>query len=117
MSQIRKVIEAVRDANAVNLGGQLQLRLPEMDTIEFPAIEVDALTSMPTGLAWQDQVEVSATNALAQLSDLEKCFDFEAEARAAVTGKIDDWRAQEGLFREAIHFAWYFQLRPIGERA
>lgn len=117
VSQIREVIEAVRKANAINLGGQLQLRLPGMDTIELPDIEVDALTLMPAGLAWPDQVEASATHALAQLCDLENRFDFEAEARAALIGKIDDGSVQEDLPREVMCFAWYFQLRPIGERA
>lgn len=64
LSAIPEVIEAARRAHLLNMGGQVQFRLPNGSTRECYWIEVDTYKRVSTELSWQGRVALSANVAL-----------------------------------------------------
>jgi hypothetical protein len=114
ISEIPTVIEAARLAGAVNVGGQLQFRLPGGGTCELYWIEVDTLKAIPSDAPRQDRVEQTADVALSQFQDLQQRFDFLAEGQSAFGQHLDAITAAGGDPLDAMCFVWYFEARPEG---
>ena len=109
---IPKVIQAARVARLLNIGGQLQLRLPDGATCEAYWVEVDTFRAAPSGRTWQEKVSWSAREALEQLQSLQERYDFEAECLEAFPGVCADLASDGGNLCEALCFAWYVEAEP-----
>ena len=109
VNDIPNVIEAARQANLVNIGGQLQFRFPDGSTCECYWVQVDAYRSMPSLLTWQELVEQTATVALAQFSNLLSEFDFLVEGRRAFAPHLDALEQQGQDPKQTMCFVWYLQ--------
>jgi hypothetical protein len=83
LDDIPGVIEAVREADLVSVGGQLQFRFPEGGTCECYWVEVDTYQTVPINLPWAERVTRTAEAALADLRELQTRWDFLAEGRTA----------------------------------
>jgi hypothetical protein len=104
---IPNLIEAGARANLLNIGGQLQLRLPTA-TCECYWVQVDTFPMVPESLPWNDRVVMAASEALSQFVKLTQEFDFAAEVYRAVPESlnIENWI---GDFEKAICFVWYLE--------
>jgi hypothetical protein len=105
IQDIPDVIEAARLSNLINIGGQLQFRLPDGSTCECYWIEVDTYKSVNKELPWPERVARSAEAALRDFQALQSRFDFIAEGR--------DFPNLDALVRqgrdpaEYMCFVWY----------
>jgi hypothetical protein len=106
---IPEVIEAARQANLVNIGGQLQFRLPNRSTCECYWVQVNTYRSVPSLLTWQELVERTATVALADFSHLLSEFDFLVEGRRAFAKDLDALEQQGQDPKQTMCFVWYLQ--------
>ena len=107
IDDIPKVIEAARQANLVNIGGQLQFRLADGATCECYWIEVDTTKSVPASLPWQARVEQTAIVALADFKRLTTTFDFVAEGRRSFAAHFKRLEAAGGDAAQTMCLAWY----------
>jgi hypothetical protein len=106
---IPEVIIAARDANLVNIGGQLQFQLGGCGTCECYWLEVDTYKSVPTSLSWRERVVRTAQAALEQYEHLRRESDFLAEGESAFPETFASYR-QLGLNpADAMLFIWYFE--------
>jgi hypothetical protein len=112
IADIPAVIDASRRANMVNVGGQLQFRIPNGGTCELYWIEVDALKLVLPTLPWQARVEQTAALALHQFQDLPREFDFLAEGQSAFGQYLVEKRASGTDPHNAMCFVWYFEAAP-----
>jgi len=112
IGEIPAVIDVSRRANMVNVGGQLQFRIPNGGTCELCWIEVDALKLVPPNLSWQARVEQTAALALHQFQDLQRQFDFLAEGQIAYGQYLDQMREGGADPQNAMCFVWYFEAAP-----
>lgn len=81
ISDIPAVISAARDANLINVGGQLQFR-PDRGTCECYRVEVDTYNSVDKSLPWKERVRRTAEVGLNDFEALPHRFDFIAEGRS-----------------------------------
>jgi hypothetical protein len=107
LSDIPKVIRAARDAGLVNVGGQLQFRLPDGGTCECYWVEVDTFKSVPAGLPWGERVTRTAEIALADFASLESSYDLMAEGRRAFDSHLREVEARGIDPAETMCFVWY----------
>ena len=70
LDDIPDVIEAARAARLINIGGQLQFRLPEGGTCECYWIEVDTYRDVDKALPWDARVQLTAEAAQRQFAAL-----------------------------------------------
>jgi hypothetical protein len=106
IAEIPNVISAARAANLLNVGGQLQFRLPDGATCECYWVEVDTFKTVPSDLNWESRVARSAATALANFENLQAKYDFIAE------GKRDFGEHLVGINPEdAMWFVWYLEQR------
>jgi hypothetical protein len=108
VEDIPEVIIAARDANLLNIGGQLQFRLPDGVTCECYWIDVDTHKSVPSDQDWDARVAQSAATALADFKRLQAEFDFIAEGKQA----FDKHLAGENP-DEAMWFVWYVKDQGV----
>ncbi|MEP9386193.1 hypothetical protein [Mesorhizobium sp. KR9-304] len=104
---IPNVIEAGMRANLLNVGGQLQLRLPAA-TCECYWVQVDTFRAVPKNLPWNDRVAMAASEALRQFAKLTQEFDFVAEARNALPKSLNVENSF-GNLEDATCFVWYLE--------
>lgn len=104
---IPNVIEAGMRANLLNVGGQLQLRLPTA-TCECYWVQVDTFRVVPGNLPWNDGVAMTASEALRQFVKLPQEFDFVVEARKALPKSLSVENSVSDL-EDAICFVWYLE--------
>ncbi len=64
------MIEAIRDADLVSLGGDPQFRFPDGSVAELPDGGIDITCVENTGLSWARQVEASAKEATDLIAEL-----------------------------------------------
>lgn len=107
VEDIPTVIAAARAANLVNIGGQLQFRIPDGGTCECYWIEVDTYKEVPADLPWSDRVSATAAAALSQFQNLCNERDFIAEGRSAFGAHLADLEAKGHDINEALCFVWY----------
>lgn len=111
LSDIPDVIDAAEKANLVNIGGQLQFRLPT-GTCECYWIEVDACKSLTSSMRWSERVRRSASVARADYAELRRVKDFVAEGRDAFEPYFREFKAIGGNLDEVMRFVWYLESKP-----
>lgn len=109
IGDIPAVIEAAKAANLINIGGQLQFRIPEGGTCECYWVEVDTYKDVSTDLPWAERVRDTAAAALSQFESLCDKFDFVAEGRSAFGSHLRDFESHGGDISEALCFVWYVE--------
>ena len=109
IGDIPMVIEAAKAANLINIGGQLQFRIPEGGTCECYWVEVDTFKEVSTDLSWPERVTARAAAALSQFKILCNQYDFVAEGRSAFGAHLNDFESQGGDISEALCFVWYVE--------
>ena len=108
LEDIPKVIEAARQASLLNIGGQLQFRIPE-GTCECYWVEVNAIDGIALDLPWRTRVELSAETALSQFRALPQRFDFLAEGRSSFGPHFDRLIAAGASPTTYMCFVWSVQ--------
>jgi hypothetical protein len=88
VADIPLVIEAVRQANLINVGGQLQFRFADGTTCECYRVEVNSCKTVPESLSWEERVAQTATAALR---------DFAEEGRRSFGAAFHDVVAEPGI--------------------
>ncbi|WP_370152961.1 hypothetical protein [Ferrovibrio sp.] len=112
VDDIPSVIQAARDANLLNIGGQLQFRLPDGETCECYWVEVDTSKSVPQKLPWQERVRLSYETALADYQRLRSSTNFLNEGKHAFPLLYEELDAEGRHPSEFICFVWYVQKEP-----
>jgi hypothetical protein len=111
LRNIPNVIDTAKQADLVNVGGQLQFRFAERGTCECYWVCVDTFLKVPEALPWQDRVRLTATEALLQFSALQTEYDFVAEGRSAFSKYFDEIGATDADLQSAMCFVWYVSGR------
>jgi len=106
LCDIPEVIEAARQANLINIGGQLQFLLPNDGICECYWVEVDTYRSVSISLPWTERVEKTASTALADFLHLSSKFDFVAEGRKAFNEHFQKLELQGYNPAESMYFVW-----------
>ena len=104
VTDIPAVIEAARDAGLVNIGGQLQFRLPSGATCECYWVEVDTFKSVPEVLRWNERVARTAEAAAADFIRLQSKYDFMLEGWRAFGEHLRGYEEQGGRAAEVMCF-------------
>lgn len=108
LEAIPKVIFAAQEAGLINIGGQLQFRLPA-GTCECYWIEVDTLRVMPNHLSTQEKIDWTAQEALSQFEKLPRRWDFLAEGKKAFSNALSEYVTGGGDPLRAMCFVWYLE--------
>lgn len=109
VDDIPAVIDAVKASNLLNVGGQLQFRIPMGGTCECYWVEVDTSKEVSHDLPWNERVTATAVAANSQFHDLCIRYDFIAEGRAVFGKQLKSFEAKGGDVREALCFVWYVE--------
>ena len=112
VEMIPDVVEAARSASLINIGGQLQFRIPDVGTCECYWVEIDTYKSVPDDLSWSERVERTAEAAKSQYQQLRETFDFEAEGRTAFGEYLAVFEAKGGSVHDTMCFVWYVKSKP-----
>ncbi|MBI1682502.1 hypothetical protein [Caulobacter hibisci] len=107
LADIPAVIEAARAANLLNIGGQLQFRLPDQAICECYWVEVDTYRTVSKKQSWNGRVEAAAADALSAFRQLPDEYDFLAEGQKAFAEHLDALKTTGRDPRDAMCFAWY----------
>jgi hypothetical protein len=107
LEDIPKVIEAARERDLVNSGGQLQFRFPDGGTCECYWVLVDTHLTVSSGLPWTERVTRTAETALRDFRELQTRCDFIEEGRTAFAAEFEKWEAKGGDPATAMCFVWY----------
>ena len=107
LDDIPLVIQAAKNANLVNLGGQLQFRIPEIGTCELHYVEVRTHYAVPETLPWAERVEKSALVAMEQFRNLPREYDFIHEGRLGFGRYLSEAEANGLSLKEVMCFVWY----------
>lgn len=110
IDDVPKVIEAARAANLVNLGGQLQFRVPGEGTAECWWVKVDTYQSVSTSLPWSERVEKTAKAAVDDFARLLVDFDFFEEGRKMFSKWFDELIRMGYDPRKAMYFVWCLEV-------
>lgn len=102
-----KIIETAKELNLLNIGGQLQFRIPDGETCECYWIEVDTYKSIPSNMIWEERVKMAAKVALENFQTLKETVDFIAEGRKGFSKYIDEYVDAGGDINTATCFVWY----------
>ncbi|HWU12620.1 MAG TPA: hypothetical protein VN157_01285 [Caulobacter sp.] len=107
LTDIPAVIEAARAASLLNIGGQLQFRLPDGGVCECYWIEVDTYRNVSNELGWETRVEAAAADALSEFNRLLTEYDFLAEGQKGFAEHLDALKATGHAPGDAMCFVWY----------
>jgi hypothetical protein len=110
LSDIPLVIDAVRDADLLNVGGQLQFRIPEKfggGICECYWVSVDTFGSVPKDLRWGDRVVKTAKTALAEFMYLKSKYDFVQEGMNEFGERLAEAEKRGGNIKDMMYFVWY----------
>ncbi len=111
LDDIPLVIDAARQANLLNVGGQLQFRLPDGATCECSWVEVDTYRTIAKTLEWPERVRGSASEALEQFSKLCDEFDVVAEGLKAFPDHLGRLVEEGHDLRKLACFVWYVEKK------
>jgi hypothetical protein len=109
IGDIPHVIEAAQIANLVNIGGQLQFRIPGGGTCECHWVSVDTHKDVSKDLPWPDRVSLTKASALRQFHHLANVFDFIAEGHQGFAQHLNAFTERGGDINDAMCFVWYFE--------
>jgi hypothetical protein len=101
---IPNVIAAAREANLLNIGGQLQFRLSDGGTCECYWVEVDTYKSVPADQDWGTRVSLSADVASTDFERLKAKYDFIKEGKSAFEKHLVGSDPTEAMW-----FVWYVE--------
>jgi hypothetical protein len=107
IADIPAVIEAARKAGFVNIGGQLQFRIPDGGTCECCWVNVDTYKAVSKVLPWNERVNKTADAALAEFTRLASQYDFLEEGRRAFGAHLKKIEERGESPTEAMCFVWY----------
>jgi hypothetical protein len=107
VAEIPAVIEAARAANLLNVGGQLQFRLPDDGVCECYWVEVDTYRTVAKEQPWGTRVEAAAADALFAFNQLPNEYDFLAEGQKGFAEHLAALKAAGRDPRDAMCFVWY----------
>lgn len=116
---IPQVIDAAENAGLLNIGGQLQFRLPAA-TCECYWVEVDAVAQEPEALRWTERVARAAAIARQQFADIGDRQHFLTEGRDAFPAAFQACEDCGGDVGDCMWFIWYLEAdcpRPTGIRS
>lgn len=111
---IPEVIEAAQKLKLLNVGGQLQFRIPDVGTCECYWLEVDTYKSVPKTLSWNERIDLAAKAALRDYETLRQEKDFIAEGTEAFSKYIDKYIADGGDINKTMWFVWYLSDEEDG---
>ena len=106
LDAIPDVIEAIRAAGLLNIGGQLQFR-PDGGTCEAYAIEVDTYKSVPENIGWDRRGQLTAEVALHDFKELPSKWDFLQEGRLWASKHPDLFPLGDESIKSTMCFVWY----------
>ncbi len=107
LAEIPAVIEAARAANLLNVGGQLQFRLPDDAVCECYWVEVDTYRTVAKEQPWGTRVEAAASDALSAFNQLSDEYDFLAEGQKGFAEHLAALKAAGRDPEDAMCFVWY----------
>jgi len=116
VGDIPRVIEGARLADLVNIGGQLQLRVPGGDTCECYWVEVDTFKTVTETADWQERVLLTADAALKQYKHLCDRHNFIEEIRSSFGKILQEFEASGGEINDALCFVWYVETEDDAMR-
>jgi hypothetical protein len=106
ISDLPEVIEAAKELNLLNLGGQLQIRTA--DAIgECDWVDIDVCKFIPEDLPWDVRVRMAAHTALSDLEELKANVDFALEITEAFPEPVARHIESGGKIEDVIWFVWY----------
>jgi hypothetical protein len=108
VGDIPDVIEAARQSNLVNIGGQLQFRMPDA-ICECYWVEVDTHKLVSDALPWATWVAKTADAAMERFSQLRKEIDFLSEGRREFEKYLSEYERDGATAQEAMCFVWYVE--------
>jgi hypothetical protein len=107
VADIPLVIEAVRQARLINIGGQLQFRFADGTTCECYWVEVDTGKTVPESISWDERVAETATVALRDFATISSKYDFFEEGRRSFSAAFAEVERQGHDPRQTMCFVWY----------
>jgi hypothetical protein len=107
LAEIPAVIEAARAANLLNIGGQLQFRLPDGGVCECYWVDVDTYLRVSKDQPWDERVEAAAADALSAFHQLQNEYNFLSEGQNGFAAHLDALKATGGDPQDAMCFVWY----------
>jgi hypothetical protein len=108
---IPRVIEAARQADLLNVGGQLQFILPDA-TCELYWLDIDTFKLVPETLPWSERVERTAVEAAIAFNKLRTERDFVSEGRKEFADHLTKFEKAGGDLSEVMRFVWYVEAQP-----
>lgn len=109
LHDIPEVIEAARAARLVNIGGQLQFRLPDGGICECYWIEVDALREVDAASPRETIVQLSADAAQREFSSLPPPESLLRQGRASFDEHLGTAKISDDDLSACMCFVWYFE--------
>ena len=109
---IPRVIEAARQANLLNIGGQLQFQFPNGATCECYWVEVDTYKAVSASLPWAERVTQAARVASSEFSRISEKYDFIEEGRRNFDSVFRDFESAGYSPLQAMCFVWYVDECP-----
>jgi hypothetical protein len=106
IADIPLVIDAARRAGLINVGGQLQFRLPDGSTCECYWVQVDVFRDLTDSLPREELVAKTAAKALEQFLSISAQYDFLEEGRRSFK-VIKEFEGNGHDLREVMWFVWY----------
>lgn len=107
IAEIPNVIDVAEKCGLVNLGGQLQFRIPDAGTCECHWILVCTYYSVPKELPYNERVEKTAIAARHYFEKILEEDDFIAEGKKGFEKELDEYENSGGNLEDAICFVWY----------
>jgi hypothetical protein len=106
IKDIPEVVKAAADMNLLNLGGQLQVRIPGCIG-ECDWVDADPAAMVPPDLPWEVRVRMAAELSHQEMADLQQHFDFHQQIREAFPAHVEPYLASGGKIEDATWFVWY----------
>lgn len=107
LDDIPDVIEAARAARLINIGGQLQFRLPDGGICECYWIEVDTYRDVDKALPWDARVRLTAEAAQRQFAELPPGDLLVEEGRKGFGAHLTEAEIAGHRRAELMCFVWY----------
>tara|TARA_R110002051_G_scaffold100803_1_gene171202 strand:- start:46 stop:483 length:438 start_codon:yes stop_codon:yes gene_type:complete len=114
LDDIPHVIRACEAADLVNVGGQLQFRIPDGGTCECHWVEVDTMKQVVSRLSWSELVKMTAEIAMRDFEALKESFDFLVEGRKGFQSQFSKLEESGIDPNRFACFVWYGKGKSAG---